>query len=204
MAKNAVMALPKLPSPRRLPSIHGQNARQYGQNARQYGQNARQYGQNARQYGQNVHQYGQNARQDGQNVHQYGQNARQYGQNARQDGQSIRRRPQPAQTKPQAKHGLNRKARLTLRPAEPPLAARAETIFRRKSHHPLAAAANIAPRIGRPAKKMMGESRAREFHSPSLARKRPEKATKRPRLAFLILKDREISTKLSPPRHRLN
>ena len=153
-------------------------------------------GQNARQYGQNVHQYGQNARQYGQNVHEYGQNARQY-------GQSIHRRPRPAQTKPQAEKRLNRKARLSLRPAEPPLAARAETIFGHKSHRRRAAAANTAPRMRLPAKRMIIERTAREFHSQSLSRKRPEKATKRPRAAFLILGNRKISTKLGAPESSL-
>ena len=132
-------------------------------------------GQKEQKYGQNVHGYGQNVHGYGQNVHEYGQNAR--------------RRPRPAQTKPQAKHGLNRKARLTLRPAEPSLAARAETIFRHKSHRRRAAAANIAPRTGRPAKRMIIERTARGFHSQSLSRKRPEKATKRPRVASLILEE---------------
>ena len=101
--------------------------------------------------------------------------------------------------KPHAKQGLNRKARLTLRPIEHPLAARAETIFGHKCHQALAAAANIKPRLGRPAKRMIGERSTHGFHSQSLSHKRPEKATKRPRVAFLIWGDREISTKLGAP-----
>ena len=81
--------------------------------------------------------------------------------------------------------------------AEPPLAARAETIFGHKSHWPLAAAANIEPRP--PAKTMIGERMAREFHSQSLSRSWPEKATKRPRAAS-ILRNGKIATKLGAPR----